>query len=221
MNDIKSKRSWLVATAAGAVGLVIGFAGISSASPSVAAPKAAVVVAADTTVTTPAPVLPTPPTNIDGSTPTPGDEGTESADRVAAETAEQTTLLAQAKVSDADARAAALVAKPGTVTESRLDDRHGTLVWHIEIKTATAFADVNVDATTGKVLDSHDETAEHQGGGMGDHGGKGGPRGPRGPRGDHGGRGDNKDPQHEADEVKNGNVEAPADSSTTAPAANA
>ncbi len=143
---------------------------------------------------------------------------------MAAEAAEQTALLAQAKVSDADARAAALVAKPGTVTESRLDDRHGTLVWHIEIKTATAFADVNVDAITGKVIDSHDETAEHQGGGMGEHGPRGDHRGKGGPRGEHGGRdgrGDNKDPQHEADEVKNGTVEAPADTTTTAPAANA
>ena len=200
MSDIKSKRTWLIATAAGAAGLVIGITGISSASPSVAAPKSAVVVAADTTVTTVAPV-----TNVDGTTTAPNNEANESPDRVAQEAAEQATLQAQAKVSDADARAAALAVKPGTVTESKLDGRHGTVVWHIEITTATGFADVNVDAVTGKVIDSRDEATEHQGGG----------------RGDHGGRGGNKDPQHEADEVKNGTVEPSDTAVTTAPAANA
>lgn len=176
MSSTNSKRNWLIASAAGAAGLVIGFAGISSATPSASTTPATVVAAAvaDTTLTTvapasgstapaTAPVTPAPVTSTTGvTTPT-----VENSDNGVSETSEQATLAAQAKVSEADARTAALAAKPGTVTSAKLDDHGSGVQWHIEITTATGFADVNVDAVTGKVTNSRDETAEHQGGGNG------------------------------------------------------
>jgi uncharacterized membrane protein YkoI len=73
----------------------------------------------------------------------------------------QAALLAQAKVTQADAEKTALATSPSsTIDHSRLDNRSGTLVWDID------FADgggVTVDAQTGAVI-STEAAGTDQGG---------------------------------------------------------
>lgn len=141
----KYKKSVIVSAAAG-MGMVIGFAGNSSA---------------QTTTT---------PTNPAAATPaaTPEQKSTEAADATetagtesAGDASETAALIDKAKVSEADARAAALKASPGTVKISELQDEDGKIVWGVEITTASgSVADIKVDGTTGVVVSTQSDTNE-------------------------------------------------------------
>jgi uncharacterized membrane protein YkoI len=74
-----------------------------------------------------------------------------------------TELLKQAKVTKAQATKTALSKVPnGTVKESELEKEHGKLVWSFDIATpdTTDITEVQVDATTGKVLTVEKESAK-------------------------------------------------------------
>jgi uncharacterized membrane protein YkoI len=69
--------------------------------------------------------------------------------------ARQAALMAEAKVSQADARATALAQVPnGTVKESELEKEHGKLIWSFDIATTGTkdITEVNVDAVNGTVV---------------------------------------------------------------------
>jgi hypothetical protein len=72
----------------------------------------------------------------------------------ASEAADTAALAAQARVSEADARNAALAKFPGaTIVKASLGDENGTVIWEIELAdSANAAQDVKVDAVTGAVL---------------------------------------------------------------------
>ena len=83
---------------------------------------------------------------------TPGQEASDAA----AERAEAARLAPTAKVSRADAQAAALADTPGTVVEAQLGNEDGTVVWEIGVKAADGTGhEVKVNAATGAVLSSH------------------------------------------------------------------
>ncbi len=87
--------------------------------------------------------------------------------------ADQAALLAQAKITQAQAEAAALAVNAGaTVDHSRLGDDNGTVFWDVDF---TNGGGAKVDATTGAVIASEAAGTDHVGGGRpGGHGGKGG-----------------------------------------------
>ena len=69
--------------------------------------------------------------------------------------AKQAKLMAQAKISQADAQATALAQVPnGTVKESELEKEHGKLIWSFDIATVGTedITEVNVDAINGTVV---------------------------------------------------------------------
>jgi hypothetical protein len=76
-------------------------------------------------------------------------------------------VKALAKISEAQARQAALAAAPGTVLRAEIENENGCAVYGVEIKTADSkIHDVKVDAGTGAVV--HQELAskagaEHEG----------------------------------------------------------
>lgn len=75
------------------------------------------------------------------------------------EAAESAQLLALAKISSEQARAAALARVPGTVLDSELDNENGNVVYSVEVRKADrSVVDIKVDAGTGQVL--HIETDE-------------------------------------------------------------
>jgi uncharacterized membrane protein YkoI len=79
--------------------------------------------------------------------------------------ARQAKLMAEAKVSQADAQATAMAQVPnGTVRESELEKEHGHLQWSFDVATpgTTDITEVNVDAITGKVLGIDKEKAEDE-----------------------------------------------------------
>ena len=83
---------------------------------------------------------------------TPGQEASDAA----AERAEAARLAPTAKVSRADAQAAARADTPGTVVEAQLGDEDGTVVWEIGVRAADGTGhEVKVDGATGAVLSSH------------------------------------------------------------------
>ena len=63
-------------------------------------------------------------------------------------------LANQAKVSIADARAIALKAHPGKITDEELENGKGGLRYSFDIKGGTLTREVSVDAQTGKVLEN-------------------------------------------------------------------
>ena len=63
-------------------------------------------------------------------------------------------LANQAKVSIADARAIALKAHPGKITDEELENGKGGLRYSFDIKGGTVTREVSVDAQTGKVLEN-------------------------------------------------------------------
>lgn len=65
--------------------------------------------------------------------------------------------LARVAVSRAEAEAAALAARPGTVLESNLEDEEGALVWEVEVSDGSRVWEVGVDPQTGEVLGSGGE----------------------------------------------------------------
>lgn len=77
----------------------------------------------------------------------------------------QAKLMAEAKVSQADAQVTALAQVPnGTVKESELEKEHGKLIWSFDITTpsTTDITEVNVDAITGQVVSKDMEKPEHE-----------------------------------------------------------
>lgn len=77
--------------------------------------------------------------------------------------AKQAELMAQAKVSQADAQAIAQAKVPnGTVKEAELEKEHGKLIWSFDVATPDTqdITEVNVDAITGAVVGLDKESAE-------------------------------------------------------------
>jgi uncharacterized membrane protein YkoI len=69
--------------------------------------------------------------------------------------AKQAKLMAEAKVSQADAQATALAQVPnGNVKESELEKEHGKLIWSFDIATPGTkdITEVNIDAINGTVV---------------------------------------------------------------------
>jgi uncharacterized membrane protein YkoI len=64
-----------------------------------------------------------------------------------------------AKVSIDDARAIALKARPGTISDEELERERGGLRYSFDIKSSGAVYEVGVDAQTGKVLENKKEGA--------------------------------------------------------------
>ena len=76
--------------------------------------------------------------------------------------AKQAKLMAQAKVSKADAEKHALAKVPnGTIKEGELEKEHGKLIWSFDITTPDTkdITEVNVDAITGDVVSVEKESA--------------------------------------------------------------
>jgi uncharacterized membrane protein YkoI len=79
--------------------------------------------------------------------------------------AKQAKLMAEAKVSRADAEKIALGKAPnGTVKEGELEKEHGKLIWSFDITTPDTkdITEVNVDAITGDVVSVEKESAESE-----------------------------------------------------------
>ena len=79
--------------------------------------------------------------------------------------AKQAKLMAQAKVSRADAEKTALAKAPnGTIREGELEKEKGRLVWSFDITTPDTkdITEVNVDAVTGNVVSVESESAESE-----------------------------------------------------------
>jgi len=79
--------------------------------------------------------------------------------------AKQAKLMAEAKVSRADAEKTALAKAPnGTVKEGELEKEKGKLVWSFDITTPDSkdITEVNVDAITGDVVSVEKEAAENE-----------------------------------------------------------
>jgi uncharacterized membrane protein YkoI len=64
-----------------------------------------------------------------------------------------------AKVSIDDARAVALKARPGAISDEELERERGGLRYSFDIKSGGALYEVGVDAQTGKVLENKKEGA--------------------------------------------------------------
>jgi uncharacterized membrane protein YkoI len=82
-----------------------------------------------------------------------------------ADPATQAKLAAGAKISEADARATALAKVPGgTVSSAELEKEHGKLIWSFDIAKAGSknITEVQVDATTGKIVSTRIETPEKE-----------------------------------------------------------
>ena len=74
-------------------------------------------------------------------------------------------LLAEAKVSEADASATALAKVPsGTISSGELEKEHGKLIWSFDIAKAGSknITEIHVDAKTGKVISSKEETPQKE-----------------------------------------------------------
>jgi uncharacterized membrane protein YkoI len=79
--------------------------------------------------------------------------------------AKQAKLMAEAKVSEADAQQTALAKVPGgTIKESELEKEHGKLIWSFDVATPGTkdITEVNVDALTGDVVSLDKESAESE-----------------------------------------------------------
>ena len=78
-------------------------------------------------------------------------------------TENESALQAQAKISKADAQATALAKVPnGSVKEGELERERGKLIWSFEINTPDTkdITEVNVDATSGEVVNIEHEKAK-------------------------------------------------------------
>ena len=79
--------------------------------------------------------------------------------------AKQAKLMAEAKVSKADAQATAMSRVPnGTIKEAELEKEHGKLIWSFDVSTPNTMdvTEVNVDAMTGAVVSMEHEKAEDE-----------------------------------------------------------
>ena len=80
--------------------------------------------------------------------------------------AEQAVLTKLAKISEADAKAKALAAVPGTANDVRLEHEDGFVVYSVEVTTTSGDVEVIVDAGNGAVLAQEaDGVHERHGGG--------------------------------------------------------
>ena len=73
----------------------------------------------------------------------------------------QTALLAEAKVTEAQAQATALAKVPhGVVKSSELEREHGRLIWSFDVTqpSAKGVTEIQVDAKTGKIVSVTKET---------------------------------------------------------------
>jgi uncharacterized membrane protein YkoI len=81
------------------------------------------------------------------------------------DSADKAKLMAEAKISQADAQKTALEKVPnGTVKEGELEKEHGKLQWSFDVATpgTTDITEVNVDAITGMVINTEKESAESE-----------------------------------------------------------
>jgi uncharacterized membrane protein YkoI len=82
-----------------------------------------------------------------------------------AKEAQQAKLMAEAKVSKADAEKTALAKVPGgTIKESELEKENGKLIWSFDLTTPDTkdITEVAVDAITGDVVSVEKESAESE-----------------------------------------------------------
>ena len=70
-------------------------------------------------------------------------------------------LLARAKITPAQAAAAAVAVAPGVAGSPDIHDRDGTLTYRVEVATATGVVEVRVDATTGTAAVDNDANNHH------------------------------------------------------------
>jgi len=83
----------------------------------------------------------------------------------ACESDNQAKLLAEAKITKADAQATALAKAPnGIIKEAELEREHGKLIWSFGIATPDSkdITEVNVDAVTGAVVNVEHEKEERE-----------------------------------------------------------
>ena len=88
-----------------------------------------------------------------------------SAPLVLATAMSQDALKAEAKVTEADARATALTTVPsGTVQSAELENEHGKLVWSFDIKDSKSpkVIEIQVDAKTGRIVSKKTESRAEQ-----------------------------------------------------------
>ena len=71
----------------------------------------------------------------------------------------QAELQKEAKISMEKAKDIALKQAPGKIKSSELEREHGKLIYSFDITTKKGVTEVNVDAITGKVVDTHHESA--------------------------------------------------------------
>lgn len=82
-----------------------------------------------------------------------------------ADAASQAKLHAEAKISEADARATALAKVPGgAVSSTELEKEHGKLIWSFDIAQVGSkdITEIHVDAKTGKIVSTEMETPKKQ-----------------------------------------------------------
>ncbi|WP_266171491.1 PepSY domain-containing protein [Dyella subtropica] len=84
---------------------------------------------------------------------------------VTAGSASQAKLMAQAKVTESQAKETALAAVPGgSIASSELEREHGKLVWSFDIKTPGSkdITEIQVDAIGGKIVSNEKESPADQ-----------------------------------------------------------
>ena len=82
-----------------------------------------------------------------------------------ADPATQAKLAAEAKISEAEARATALAKVPGgAVSSSELEKEHGKLIWSFDIAKVGSkdITEVQVDAKTGRIVSTKIETPDQE-----------------------------------------------------------
>ena len=83
------------------------------------------------------------------------------ASTVKAASTDQAALQKEAKISMEKAKEIALkhVKKGSRIASSELEREHGKLIYSFDITTKKGVTEVNVDAITGKIVDTHHESA--------------------------------------------------------------
>jgi len=71
----------------------------------------------------------------------------------------QADLQKEAKITMQEAEKTALKKAPGKIKSSELEREHGKLIYSFDITTKKGVTEVNVDAITGKIVDTHHESA--------------------------------------------------------------
>jgi uncharacterized membrane protein YkoI len=162
----KTRRN--VTTGAIALGALVGSAFIANAVSN--APTTVASATAGAAAAAPATTVPTPAENdgADEATENHDGKGGRGVDRAAHEAQEATdgsdaALLAKAKITPAQATAAAIAVAPGTADAPDIHERDGVLSYDVRIITATGETEVTVDATTG-VATVEAEGGDHHGG---------------------------------------------------------